>query len=159
MERPASIVCAPHMSHSLIINARRELGWHRRLFSDATTAMLWGFWLWLWRPVLSAISWLAGPRLGLQHSVAKALALIVPTSSVANTAVALFGTSGSLLLWKLFSARSAPKPLSPELPDLPDYARHFGLSEREVAGGRAQQICTVHHDEFGRILRIDGQAA
>jgi poly-beta-1,6-N-acetyl-D-glucosamine biosynthesis protein PgaD len=140
------------MAHSLIINARRELGWHRRLFSDASTAMLWGFWIWLWRPVLSAVSWLAGPRLGLQHSLAKALALIVPASTVENTAVALFGTSGSLLLWNLFSVRRAPQP---ESPGLPDYARHFGLSEKQVADGRTQQICTVHHDERGQILRIE----
>ena len=38
------------MQDSLIINVRGELGWHRRLFSDATTAALWGAWL-VWRLV------------------------------------------------------------------------------------------------------------
>lgn len=40
---------------------------------------------------------------------------------------------------------------------LSDYARHFQLPEQEVMDGRASSICVVHHDEHGRIIRIDSQ--
>jgi poly-beta-1,6-N-acetyl-D-glucosamine biosynthesis protein PgaD len=141
------------LSDSLIIDARAQLRWHRRLFSDASTAVAWGFWLWLWRPVLSALSWMLGIRFGMQHTVVKLLALGAPVT-VGNTAVALFGTSGLLLLWNQISARREPQVRSPELPE---YAAHFGLTTNELRYSRGSQVCTVYHDEQGHIVRLDSQ--
>ena len=52
------------MQDSLIINVRGELGWHRRLFSDAGTAALWGVWLWLCQPAIGAVALMCGTHLG-----------------------------------------------------------------------------------------------
>ncbi len=142
------------MNDSLIIDARSQLRWTRRLFSDASTAVAWGFWLWLWRPVLSTLSWVFGVRLGLQHTLVKLLAVGAPIT-VGNTAVALFGTSGALLLWNQLSARRHPLLHTPELPD---YAAYFGVTPNQLLRGRASQVCTVHHDEQGRIVRLEPRA-
>jgi poly-beta-1,6-N-acetyl-D-glucosamine biosynthesis protein PgaD len=138
------------MSHTLIINARAQLRWQRRLFSDATTAAAWGFWLWLWRPVVSTLSWVFGARLGLQHTALKLLAIGTPVT-IGNTAVALFGTSGALLLWNRLAVR---KQAPVHTACLTDYARHFGLSEQHIQRGRSSQICTVRHDDQGRIVDL-----
>ncbi len=50
------------------------------------------------------------------------------------------------------------KPRSPHgALNAPNYASHFGVDEPELASGRAAQVCTVHHDECGRILAIVSQ--
>src|SRR6266545_1734952 len=51
------------MSTSIIIDARDRLRWHQRFACDASTAALWGGWLWLWAPLLKAGGSLA--RLGV----------------------------------------------------------------------------------------------
>jgi poly-beta-1,6-N-acetyl-D-glucosamine biosynthesis protein PgaD len=139
------------MSHSLIINVRKQLHWQRRLFSDAGTAMLWGFWLWLCRPVVGALSWMLGLRLGVQHSLVQVLALSAPVS-VERTALALCSTSGTLVLWNLVRERRNARP---RVHCIPDYASYFGLSEQDLQKCRESQVSVVHHNEQGQILRIE----
>lgn len=139
------------MRRSLIINARHQLHWHHRLVSDAFTAMLWGGWLWLWRPVMGTFNWLSGVGANFHPTLMKLLGGII---NLEGSAVMLAGTSGTLLLWRLLPSRTAH---SEEAHDLGDYARHFQLPEQEVMDGRASSICVVHHDEHGRIIRIDSQ--
>jgi poly-beta-1,6-N-acetyl-D-glucosamine biosynthesis protein PgaD len=145
------------MQDSPIINARRQLRWQRRLFSDATTALLWAGWLWLCRPAVFAVTRLLAIGLGLslKHPAAKLLSLGAPVS-VEGTALALAGTSALLILWNRLSSQPA---LRPRLTRLPDYAGHFGIDTQAIVAGRHSAICTVHHDEQGRITRIDVRSA
>lgn len=140
------------MSDSLIINARHQLRWHQRLFSDASTAMLWGAWLWLWRPVVGTFNWLWSLGASFHPALLKLLGGAI---NFEGSVVMLAGTSGTLLLWNMLPSRKAQ---AREVHVLRDYARHFQLSEQDVLKGRASSICVVHHDEQGRIIRIDHQA-
>jgi poly-beta-1,6-N-acetyl-D-glucosamine biosynthesis protein PgaD len=36
-----------------------------------------------------------------------------------------------------------------------DYARYFDLPEHEIEQGRSQKITVVHHDELGKIIRVE----
>jgi poly-beta-1,6-N-acetyl-D-glucosamine biosynthesis protein PgaD len=141
------------MPDSLIINARHQMRWHQRLCSDASTAMLWGMWLWLWRPAISAVSWLGSMGSSLQPALMKIMA---NGSAVhfESSMVALVGTSSTLLLWNMLPSRKAKMP---PVHTLRDYASHFDLAERDIISGRASSICVVHHDEHGRIIRIDAR--
>lgn len=139
------------MRSSLIINARHQLHWHHRLFSDASTAMLWGGWLWLWRPMMGTFNWLSGIGTSFHPALMKLLGGAI---NLEGSVVMLAGTSGTLLLWNLLPSRKAP---TRDVHVLRDYARHFQLPEQEVLNGRASSICVVHHDEHGRIIRIDSQ--
>ena len=38
---------------------------------------------------------------------------------------------------------------------LTDYVAHFSLPVQEVEQGRQSKVSTVHHNEQGRIIRID----
>lgn len=140
------------MQDSLIINVRSELGWHRRLFSDATTAALWGVWLWLCQPAIGAVALMCGTNLGTHFG---RVALSCTPASLADSALALAGTAAALLVWKRFSARQARRP---KLAQQPDYAGYFGLSAQSLEQGRGASVCVVHHDDLGRIVAIQDRA-
>ncbi len=142
------------MNDSLIIDARPHLHWQSRLFSDASTAMLWGCWLWLWRPLLSIYAWTMGLGVGL-HATLMKLPALGASLSVENSAVALFSTSSTLLLWKFLSTDKAQQA---QARPLRDYATHFGLPEQDIRTGRDSSVCVVHHDAQGRIVRIEQRA-
>lgn len=142
------------MSDSLIINARHQMRWHQRLCSDASTAMLWGFWFWLWRPLLGVFAWVGNLGASFHPTLMKLLANGSPLN-LEGSMMALVGTSGTLLLWNLLPARKAE---TPKVMTLRDYAAHFELPELEIINGRASSVCVVHHDEEGRIIRVDSRA-
>ncbi|HTQ37108.1 MAG TPA: poly-beta-1,6-N-acetyl-D-glucosamine biosynthesis protein PgaD [Steroidobacteraceae bacterium] len=139
------------MANHLIINARRQLSWNRRLFSDASTLALWSMWLWLCRSALLRLAGIVGVAIGMRHTAAHAQS---PDDMVSfeDAAAALFGTCSLLMLWNRLASQPAP---TPRVQFSPDYAGYFRIDPRELASARASRICVVHHDESGRILRID----
>lgn len=139
------------MSTTLIINARRQLHWQQRLFSDTSTALMWGGWLYLWRPFLAA----AGALSNLQPLAIKLLGGSSPATLIYSL-VALVGSSGTLLLWNLLPARKARE--AQRVQTLRDYAAHFALPEHTIVAGRSANVCVVHHDAEGRIVGIETRA-
>jgi poly-beta-1,6-N-acetyl-D-glucosamine biosynthesis protein PgaD len=139
------------MSASLIIDARHRLPWHQRLLSDASTALLWSGWLWLWIPLLRAWTSLAdvGARVG--PALVK-LAGFAPDEMLGASVVALLGTSGTLIVWNRLPGRRVRA--APVL-SLREHARHFRLPEHDLRASREAAICVVHHDAEGRIVRLE----
>ena len=142
------------MSATLIINARHRLAWHRRLASDASTAMMWAVWLWLWSPLLQSMR-------GALHLGARSLPTLTHLAASFSgrdlklSLAALIGTSGSLLVWSRFPAvvhSRAAEPLT-----VRDSARYHRLPEHELREGLTAPVCVVHHDEAGRIVRIEAR--
>jgi poly-beta-1,6-N-acetyl-D-glucosamine biosynthesis protein PgaD len=135
------------MSNPLIINIRKQLDWHQRLFSDSSTALMWGMWLYLWRPmfVITTVHAVNSHPV-LFHFVTK----IPPATMGSIIAVVLFGAVGLLLWARLPSNRI--KPMAHK--NLTDYARYFQLSKQEIIAGRNAHICTVYHDAHGRIIAV-----
>ena len=113
-------------TNSLIIDLRRQLPWHKRYASTTSTAMMWAVWLLLWRP------------LGIEHGI-----------------TALIACAICLLLWShvLPEHRVGGNALKAKQTD--DYARYFDLPEHEIEQGRSQKITVVHHDELGKIVRVE----
>jgi poly-beta-1,6-N-acetyl-D-glucosamine biosynthesis protein PgaD len=139
------------MNGSLIINARARLGWHQRLWSDLSTVLMWGAWLKLWYPVVRSFAWVAGMG-AVSNSGLTTLLSSGSTIDVQRYAVALVGTSGTLLLWNRLPTLKAP---APAVHSVCDYARHFALSEGEILTGRGTSVCVVHHDDQGGIIRLE----
>ena len=125
------------MSNSLIINVRGRLHWRRRLFSDTTTAAVWGYWLWLCRPMVGTLTVLLGSPL-----------------FIGQAAIALGSTSGTLLLLNFASDRRRNVPV---LRGTPDYESYFGLSRQQIDQGRNSRAAVVHHSDDGRIVRISAR--
>ena len=133
------------MNHALIIDARQQLRWHQRLFSDTSTAMMWGIWLLLWRPVL-IFTWV----MSVKHPAA--LLHFLNMASFEDYMTALFSAVAALLLWSTLPSHKVKNPVARTLDD---YASHFGIQPEQIEAGRAQTICVVHHDDEGRIIRIE----
>ncbi|MGB8933136.1 MAG: poly-beta-1,6-N-acetyl-D-glucosamine biosynthesis protein PgaD [Anaeromyxobacteraceae bacterium] len=141
------------MTDTLIINARGSLSWHQRLWSDASTILIWGVWLKLWFPVVRTFTWATDSN--VFHRLT-ALGHLSSGSAVSfpHYAMALVGTSGTLILWNRLPALQVS---TPDEHSVSDYARHFQLPEAEILAGRSANVCVVHHDDGGRIVRVELQ--
>jgi poly-beta-1,6-N-acetyl-D-glucosamine biosynthesis protein PgaD len=139
------------MPDALIINAHHRLRWHQRLAAAVLTALLWAGWLWLWHPVLQALHWLGALPGGTTPAAPLTLAEI-DAISLDQAAFALAATAVTLLLWRLLPTRRVQ---APDAETLDEYARYFRLPPEEIRSGRDTQVNVVHHDEQGRIVRIE----
>ena len=134
-----------NMNNSLIIDAGQQLRWHQRLLSGSSTAMMWGVWLLLWRPVL-LVSWLVSvhhPAL-LWHTLG--------ATELEQYIGVLFLVTIALLLWTTLPAQ---KIANLHVRHLDDYAQHFNVSAEQIMQQREQKICTVHYDDNGMMTKID----
>ena len=136
-------------ANSLIIDVRHQLPWHKRYFSTTTTAMMWGGWLLLWRPFI--LVWVL-IELQKTHIAQRLMAAF--SDGIERGVVALFICAIALLLWGLLPAKRVHKKHAIEK-TLPEYARYFELSEQEIQTGRQQKVSIVHHDENGKIIRVE----
>jgi poly-beta-1,6-N-acetyl-D-glucosamine biosynthesis protein PgaD len=141
------------MSNTLIINVRRQMPWQHRLASDTSTAVLWGWWLWLCRPALGALNWLS--TLGANMSLPMGKLLLVGSAASLEPMAALVGTSSTLILWNLLPTQATP---AANARTLRDYANHFGLPEEQILSGQSASVCVVHHGENGQITHIERRA-
>ena len=143
------------MNDEVIINARGQLDWKRRLFSDAVTAGLWIGWILLWLPVYRRLHQAIGLHLDFDLAAEEVLETIAPISYLHSIA-ALIGTSVLLLLWTLLPRRKATHAHSTQ--SLEDYAAAFELDAAQIARGRDSRIVVVHHDAEGRIRAVDAKS-
>jgi poly-beta-1,6-N-acetyl-D-glucosamine biosynthesis protein PgaD len=142
------------MSNTLIINARQQMPWQQRLASDTSTAVLWGWWLWLCRPALSAVNWLATLGAGVSPSLTK-LMIFGSSATLEAPMAALLGTSSTLMLWNMLPTQATP---TAQVRTIHDYASHFGLAEEQILSGLSSSVCVVHHGENGQITGIECRA-
>ncbi|EXE26729.1 MULTISPECIES: poly-beta-1,6-N-acetyl-D-glucosamine biosynthesis protein PgaD [Acinetobacter calcoaceticus/baumannii complex] len=137
-------------TNSLIIDLRRQLPWHKRYTSTTSTAMMWAVWLLLWRPFV--LIWVLAElqKTHLVHRLFSAFGL-----GIEHGITALIACAICLLLWShvLPEHRVGGNALKAKQTD--DYARYFDLSEHEIEQGRSQKITVVHHDELGKIVRVE----
>ncbi len=130
-------------TESLIIDARQQLPWHQRFFSDTSTAMMWGIWLLLWRPFL-----LITGLMSINHHH-----MLYPFNiDFEQYFAALAACAAALLLWSGLPAKQVRNPRTKQIED---YANYFKLPEQNIQASRDSQICVVHHDENGKIIRIE----
>jgi poly-beta-1,6-N-acetyl-D-glucosamine biosynthesis protein PgaD len=138
------------MKSSLIIEAGESLAWHKRLASTASTAALWGGWLWLWVPLMKAAGQFSqlGPKLSLWGLEA----LPAGGPGLPLSLVAVAGIPGTVVAW-----RNLPRQRAKVESDLPvsEYARHFDLPEHVIEAGRRSSVTVVHHHADGRISHIE----
>jgi len=142
------------MKSTLIIEASDSLAWHRRFASTASTAALWGGWLWLWIPLVKAAGQLT--QLGPKLSVWGLEALPAGGPGLPLSLVAVAGIPGTVVAWRKLPRRRAkvesPLPVSA-------YAHRFDLQEEVIEEGRRAAVTVVHHHADGRIASIECREA
>lgn len=139
------------MTSSLIINVPQHLGMPRRILSGMVTFGLWCLWCGLWLPIIHNYHYLVH-CCGSYSLAAVRLVDGATAISAEHVATVLLGTATTLLLWSLLPSHRQARPHRRN--SLSDYARHFGLDVADVLRGHDASVCTVHHDEQGRITAI-----
>jgi len=140
------------MADDLIINARRKLGWRRRILSDVTTFLLWVTWLYLWMPVWRKLRHVIHIKLRLEPAAVEVLQTVDPIS-LKRSLVALVGTCALLMLWTLLPKRQVTHAHA--ITTLDDYASAFNLPAETISASRHSRITTVHCDDEGAIIGLD----
>ena len=139
------------MPERMIINARHDLDWRRRLLSDVLTALLWIGWILLWLPVFHKLHEVIRLHVKFGLAAREILDTVTPIS-IEHSLLALIGTSALLLLWSMLPKRKvthAHATLSTA-----DYAGYVGLAEPDNRTGREARVCVVSHAENGAITAI-----
>ena len=139
-------------SSNLIINARAHLPWQTKLLSDSLTAIMWGAWLLLWRPVIHVIVVLHAIGCTNVGQIGTMLHSCTPDVNFESGLFALLSSVTALLLWSLLPSKKIKT--AHRINSLHDYAQHFELSSTQITQGRQQQVATVHHNEHGQIIAI-----
>ncbi|MCF8998880.1 poly-beta-1,6-N-acetyl-D-glucosamine biosynthesis protein PgaD [Acinetobacter nectaris] len=135
-------------TRSLIIDLREQLPWHRRYMSTTTTALLWGCWFLLWRPILLILMFIIYSTPYGLNKLWNAFWLGLQVDMFS-----LLLCAGGLCLWcKLIPAHTVKQVAAKTTQD---YARHFALPEQEVTQSRQQKVTTVYHNEQGKIIRVE----
>ncbi len=139
------------MVNRLIINARSDLGWRRRLLSDVVTALMWGGWILLWLPVFLKLRKVIRLHLSVAPAAMQVLDTLAPIPLL-HALIALLGTITLLLLWTLLPSRKLTHAHGVQTLD--DYAEFFDVAKHDIITGRNSHICIVNHDEYGNIVEI-----
>lgn len=135
-------------TNSLIIDLRAQLPWHRRYMSTTSTAMLWGVWFLLWRPMVVLFTLMTYDKPYGFHRLLNAFWF-----GLQMDMITLLTCAAILCLWcKLIPAHSVKHA---KKKSTHDYARHFDLPEQEIVQGRQQKVTVVHHNEHGQIIRVE----
>lgn len=135
-------------TESVIIDLRNQLPWQQRYLGVIFTVLLWGAWLLLWRPLMVS--------LGLGEHVSDHLVdqiLHVFFGVLENGFIAILACALMLWLWSNFIPAQSAKYT--QVQGIKDYAESFKVSAEQIHRSRQQTIVTVHHDEHGRITRIE----
>ena len=139
------------MVNRLIINARSDLGWRRRLLSDVVTALMWAGWILLWLPVFLKLRKIVRLHLSVAPAAMEVLDTLAPIPLL-HALIALLGTITLLLLWTLLPSRKLTHAHGVQTLD--DYAEFFDIAESDIIAGRDSRICVVSHDEYGNIVDV-----
>ena len=140
------------MTDRLIINARPQLDWWRRLLSDVVTVILWVVWLYLWMPAFHKLQEVIRLKLSFEPAAIEVLETVDPIS-ISHSLIALIGTCALLLLWTLLPKRRVNTTHAAVTLD--EYAGRFSLTPDVITRARGSRISIVHHDEDGAIVRIE----
>ena len=138
----------PKARSPFIIDHRNELPWHQRYASTTSTALLWGIWILLWRPVMIILGFIGVKN---PHIVEHILGLFL--SAIEKGILFLLLAALILLLWNNFVPYKSFK--RGEAKTIHDYANYFGFDAAQLKRAREQQIVTIHHDDAGHIVEIE----
>ena len=113
---------------SPIIDVADKLPWHERLQNEASTAAIWGAWLWQLRHVFNVWK-------------------IISVGATVEGAIAVGSTAGTLMVWNWLTP--AVEPIRNNMDVL--------VSDEQLSTAREARINVVHHDESGRIIKIESR--
>lgn len=141
---------------TLIINKRRELPVTKRLLWDGMTLLLWGGWIYLWKPLLVVFYEIVT----LKVEPEKISDVLIRNIGVIPFETAIFMLLATPAVLFVLSRLNRHKAQSEHLVYEPeDYAEYFDLDPAKLHACVQSSLVTVHHDAHGDIIRIEQRIA
>lgn len=143
-------------TNPLILNKPHLVAPLTKFVSALVTIVFWGFFVYLWWPLLTLIAGMLG-----YHSINEltyAADMLTVRHLTVSYALIVIALSGSLLLWaaiEYFRFRNLNRrrwPFSVAVADLASYAR---LPEPELAQLQTERRLVAHHDDHGGVMQFD----
>ncbi len=133
-----------------LIISRPDLKSRALLFGEGIlTVLFWGFWVYLWLPLISVIAWLLGFRILYIHMVELG-GFDGFLQQLDTFSIGIGLLSGSLALWSLYNLKrygSYNRRNKVEWTDMEKLAADFSLTTREVSEIQQAKIVSFHFDE------------
>lgn len=115
------------MQNGIIIDARSSLNIFDRFFNEASTALMWVWWLSLLKPLMH-YSLIAILSIAFFFDDAKMIASLISVAWLATV---------------IGNSRATPLLSSSPMVECP-----------ELTAAKDKKVCTVYHDEFGNIVSV-----
>ncbi len=109
---------------------------------------MWAVWLLLWRPLLIVMGVVSLQKQHVIHKLFSAFGL-----GVEHGVSALLACVVGLLLCSNFIPSKVVKKTPAK--KMSDYVDHLDLPVQDIEQGRLQKVSVVHHDDHGKIIRIE----
>jgi biofilm PGA synthesis protein PgaD len=129
----------------------------QRALYGALTILFWGFWFYLWVPLLALLAWLLGLQQAYKYMVVlRGYEEVLRVVGLYGLVILLLG--GGLLLWATYNIlrfggvenRAAALPVTAA-----EIGRAFGQDPDAVRRWQAEQRLLVAHDDDGRIQQVE----
>jgi biofilm PGA synthesis protein PgaD len=129
----------------------------QRTLYGALTLVFWGFWFYLWLPLLALLAWSLGVQQAFKYMVVLAgYQEVARLIGIYCLVILLLG--GGLVAWAVYNIirfrgverRGVAAPISAA-----QYGRAFGHDAQQIERWQGAQCLAVTHDAQGRIARVD----
>jgi biofilm PGA synthesis protein PgaD len=129
----------------------------QRTLYGALTLAFWGFWIYLWLPVLALLAWALGVQQAYKYMVVLGGYLeVIRVVGLYSLVVFLLG--GGLVLWanyNIFRFSGAEQRISALVVSPEEIGRHFGQDPESVARWQTEKLLTITHDQAGRLVEVE----
>ena len=151
------VQCTP--GEPLIYERSQRLGVRERLLYGGINLAGWLFWLHLWRVVFTALAWGAGTW-WLQRHVEEPQALQGLDHFLRTGLPVAVLLCAALLIWALVNRWRFQGPDRRQAvahPSAEQDAAHCAMSASALRAAHGQQRLVAHHDENGKLVRLEAQ--
>ncbi len=143
-------------TNPLILNKPHLVAPLTKFVSALVTIVFWGFFVYLWWPLLTLIAGMLG-----YHSINEltyAADMLNVRHLTVSYALIVIALSGSLLLWaaiEYFRFRNLNRRRWPFAVAVADLASYSKLPEPELAQLQTERRMVAHHDDRGGVMQFD----
>lgn len=145
------------LASPLIIDRPELQSRRRRALYHLLTATFWLLWVVLWLPLVTLLGWFFfGYQFHFQ--MVRTEGYVGFLDVLALYALVIVALAGALLLWAKYNHlrfRGMDRRKGFAAPGVAELARLHGQPQAEIGRWQEARIVTVHHDEDGRIARVE----
>jgi len=144
-------------TNPLILNKPHLVAPLTKVVSALVTIVFWGFFVYLWWPLLTLVAGMLGYH--TINELSYAADMFNVRHLTVSYALIVMALSGSLLLWaavEYFRFRNLNRRRWPSAVALADLASYSSLQESDLQQLQTERRMVAHHDDHGGVMQFEG---